>query len=69
VPCGPVYNYHQMFADPHVRHRGLVQYFTDPELGDVPHIRTPVKIDGSIRVSTVAPSSASTTPRSLAEWD
>jgi glutaryl-CoA transferase len=43
-----------MFADPHVRHRGLVQYATDPELGDVPHIRTPVKIDGSIRVRTVA---------------
>jgi crotonobetainyl-CoA:carnitine CoA-transferase CaiB-like acyl-CoA transferase len=54
VPCGLVYNYQQMFADPHVRHRGLVQYATDPELGDVPHIRTPVKIDGSIRVRTVA---------------
>jgi len=34
---------------------GLVQYATDPELGDVPHNRTPVKIDGSIRVRTVAP--------------
>jgi len=55
VPCGPVYNYQQMFADPHVRHRGLIQYATDPELGDVPHIRTPVKIDGSIRVRAVAP--------------
>jgi crotonobetainyl-CoA:carnitine CoA-transferase CaiB-like acyl-CoA transferase len=55
VPCGPVYNYRQMFADPQVRHRGLVQYATDPELGDVPHIRAPVKIDGSIGVRTVAP--------------
>src|SRR4029077_21201487 len=26
VPCGPVYDYAQMFADPQVRHRGLVQY-------------------------------------------
>ena len=25
VPCGPVYDYAQMFADPPVRHRGLVQ--------------------------------------------
>jgi len=25
VPCGPVYDYAQMFADPQVRHRGLVQ--------------------------------------------
>jgi crotonobetainyl-CoA:carnitine CoA-transferase CaiB-like acyl-CoA transferase len=40
VPCGPVYDYAQMFADPQVRHRGLVQYASDPELGEVPHIRT-----------------------------
>jgi crotonobetainyl-CoA:carnitine CoA-transferase CaiB-like acyl-CoA transferase len=49
VPCGPVYDYAQMFADPQVRHRGLVQYASDPELGEVPHIRTPV------RARTVAP--------------
>jgi crotonobetainyl-CoA:carnitine CoA-transferase CaiB-like acyl-CoA transferase len=34
---------------------GFVQYATDSELGDVPHIRTPVKIDGSIRVRVAAP--------------
>jgi crotonobetainyl-CoA:carnitine CoA-transferase CaiB-like acyl-CoA transferase len=55
VPCGPVYNYAQMFADPQVRHRELVQYATDAELGEVPHIRTPIKIDDSIRVRLVAP--------------
>ena len=44
VPCGPVYDYAQMFADPQVRHRGLVQYASDTELVDVPHIRTPIKI-------------------------
>jgi len=55
VPCGPVYNYTQMFADPQVRHRNLVQYATDAELGEVPHIRTPVKIGNSVRVRTVAP--------------
>jgi crotonobetainyl-CoA:carnitine CoA-transferase CaiB-like acyl-CoA transferase len=44
-----------MFADPQVRHRGVVQYASDPELGEVPHIRTPVKIDESVRVRTVAP--------------
>jgi hypothetical protein len=31
------------------------QYATDRELGDIPHSRTLVKIDGSIRVRTVAP--------------
>ena len=55
VPCGPVYNYQQMFADPQVRHRGLVQHASDPQLGEVPHIRTPIKIGGSVRVRTVAP--------------
>jgi crotonobetainyl-CoA:carnitine CoA-transferase CaiB-like acyl-CoA transferase len=55
VPCGPVYNYAQMFADPQVRHRGLIQYASDTELGEVPHIRTPVRIGGGVRVRTVAP--------------
>jgi crotonobetainyl-CoA:carnitine CoA-transferase CaiB-like acyl-CoA transferase len=55
VPCGPVYNYRQMFNDPQVRHRGLVQYATDEELGEVPHIRTPIKIGDEVRVRTVAP--------------
>src|SRR5207244_2228364 len=49
VPCGPVYNYAQMFADPQVRHRALVQYATEAELGEVPHIRTPIKISDSVR--------------------
>jgi crotonobetainyl-CoA:carnitine CoA-transferase CaiB-like acyl-CoA transferase len=55
VPCGPVYDYAQMFADPQVRYRGLVQYASDPVLGEVPHIRTPVKIGEGVRVRTVAP--------------
>ena len=55
VPCGPVYNYAQMFADPQVRHRGLIQYASDDELGEVPHIRTPIKIGDDVRVRTAAP--------------
>ena len=55
VPCGPVYNYAQMFADPQVEHRGLVRYAGDPELGRVPHIRTPIRIGDDIKVRTVAP--------------
>jgi crotonobetainyl-CoA:carnitine CoA-transferase CaiB-like acyl-CoA transferase len=45
----------QMFGDPQVRHRGLVQYANDPELGAVPHIRTPVRIGEGVRVRAVAP--------------
>jgi crotonobetainyl-CoA:carnitine CoA-transferase CaiB-like acyl-CoA transferase len=33
VPCGPVYNYAQLSIDPPVRHRSLVQYASDPDLG------------------------------------
>ena len=55
VPCGPVYNYAQLFADPQVRHRGLIQHASDAELGEVPHIRTPIKLGDGIRVRTVAP--------------
>jgi len=55
VPCGPVYDYAQMFADPQVRHRGLVQYPSDAELGEVPHIRTPIRIGDGVRVRAVAP--------------
>ena len=55
VPCGPVYDYAQMFNDRQVRHRGLVQCVSDPELGEVPHIRTPIKIGDSVCVRTAAP--------------
>jgi formyl-CoA transferase len=55
VPCGPVYDYAQMFADPQVLHRGLVQYASDAELGEVPHVRTPIKIGEGVRVRNVAP--------------
>jgi crotonobetainyl-CoA:carnitine CoA-transferase CaiB-like acyl-CoA transferase len=55
VPCRPVYNYAQTFADPHVRHGGVVQYAYDAELGEVPHIRTPIKIGESVRVRTISP--------------
>ena len=55
VPCGPVYTYAQMFADPQVQHRGLVQYASDAELGEVPHIRTPIRIGEGVRLRSVAP--------------
>ena len=38
-----------------MRHRGLVQYASDAELGEVPHIRTPVRIGDGVRVRNVAP--------------
>ena len=55
VPCGPVYNYQQLFDDPQVRHRELIVYAADEELGDVPHIRTPVRLQSGVAVRATAP--------------
>jgi len=56
VPCGPVYTYAQLFADPQIVHRELVVHADDPELGRVPHIRTPIKMSASdVAVRAVAP--------------
>jgi crotonobetainyl-CoA:carnitine CoA-transferase CaiB-like acyl-CoA transferase len=68
VPCGPVYDYAQMFADPQVRHRGLVQYAIDPDLGEVSHIRTRSRSARACGCAPSPPSSASITPKSLADW-
>ncbi len=38
-----------------MRHRGLIQHASDPDLGEVPHIRTPIKIGEGVWVRTVAP--------------
>jgi crotonobetainyl-CoA:carnitine CoA-transferase CaiB-like acyl-CoA transferase len=57
VPCGPVYNYEQLFSDPQVRHREMVVHAEDAELGGrVPHIRTPIRMSaGDVAVRRTAP--------------
>jgi crotonobetainyl-CoA:carnitine CoA-transferase CaiB-like acyl-CoA transferase len=56
VPCGPVYTYEQLFADPQVVHREMVVHADDAELGRVPHIRTPVRMSASdVAVRVTAP--------------
>jgi crotonobetainyl-CoA:carnitine CoA-transferase CaiB-like acyl-CoA transferase len=68
VPCGPVYTYGQLFADPQVVHRELVVHADDPELGHVPHIRTPIKMSASrVAVRAVAPKLGQHTAEVLAE--
>ena len=55
VPCGPVNGYDQLFNDPQVLHRQMVVYASDEELGDVPHIRTPVRMPSGVAVRNTAP--------------
>jgi crotonobetainyl-CoA:carnitine CoA-transferase CaiB-like acyl-CoA transferase len=68
VPCGPVYTYEQIFADPQVQHCELVVYADDAELGRVPHIRTPVRMSASdVGVRAAAPKLGQHTDQILAE--
>ncbi len=55
VPCGPVNTYSELFNDCQVKHRQMVVYANDAELGDVPHVRTPIKMGNAIGVRHVAP--------------
>ena len=44
IPCGPIYNARDVFADPHVKARGMIMPIEDPEVGSfgfarsVPHM-------------------------------
>jgi len=52
VPCYPVLTIAEVFADPHVRHRGMLQEVEHPTEGVIKHIGVPVKLSktpGQIR--------------------
>ena len=67
VPAGPINTLDQVFADPHVIHRGMKLDLpsNDAKGGSIPGIRTPVTIDGK-RMASPTPRRAwgSTRPRS-----
>jgi crotonobetainyl-CoA:carnitine CoA-transferase CaiB-like acyl-CoA transferase len=44
VPCGPVNTIYQVFADPQVKHLGVVHYFDHPRLGHKDVVRQPVTL-------------------------
>ena len=49
VPAGPINTLDHVFADPHVRHRGmrLDVPSADAKAGTIPGIRTPIMVDGA----------------------
>jgi crotonobetainyl-CoA:carnitine CoA-transferase CaiB-like acyl-CoA transferase len=68
VPSGTVNTYTQLFADPQVRHLGMVAHADDPELGRVAHVRTPVRLSRSrVAVRSVAPKLGAHTTQVLSE--
>lgn len=44
VPCGPINDYAEVMADPHVRARGLVLETEHPTLGRIRTLGTPIKL-------------------------
>jgi crotonobetainyl-CoA:carnitine CoA-transferase CaiB-like acyl-CoA transferase len=48
VPAGPINNLDQVFADPHIKHRGMKLDLPSPfaKGGTIPGIRTPIMLDG-----------------------
>jgi formyl-CoA transferase len=47
VPCGPILDYEEVFADPHVRERGLVQELEHPEAGRIRVVGPAVKLSAT----------------------
>ncbi len=49
VPAGPINTLDQVFADPHVKHRGMKLSLPLPEAkaGSIPGVRTPIMLDGA----------------------
>jgi crotonobetainyl-CoA:carnitine CoA-transferase CaiB-like acyl-CoA transferase len=69
IPCGPVNGYREMFADPQVRHRGMVVEREDEEQGTVRLLRTPVRMTGGeVTVRRLAPHLGEHTRAVLAEF-
>jgi crotonobetainyl-CoA:carnitine CoA-transferase CaiB-like acyl-CoA transferase len=47
VPCGPINTLAQVFDDPQVVHRGMAFRQAQPELGEVPAVRCPLRLSGA----------------------
>ena len=67
VPCGPINTLEQVFADPHVRARGLRIDLPHPVLGSVPGVASPLRLSKTpVRYARAAPTLGADTERVLA---
>jgi crotonobetainyl-CoA:carnitine CoA-transferase CaiB-like acyl-CoA transferase len=55
VPCAPINDLAQVFADPQVRHRGLRLDITHPSGGTVPMVANPIRLSATPAAYDLAP--------------
>lgn len=55
VPCGPINNLAQVFADPQICHRGMRIERQHPEAGSVPLVSNPIRFNGHALNAKTAP--------------
>ncbi len=55
IPCGPIYNMGEVFSDPQVVHRKMVEEVEHPLLGRLPLVRFPLVFEGSLSSGRGAP--------------
>jgi len=55
VPCGPINNIGELFADEQVAHLGLAQPLTSPVLGEMQFVRQPFSLTRTPSSFAVAP--------------
>jgi crotonobetainyl-CoA:carnitine CoA-transferase CaiB-like acyl-CoA transferase len=56
VPCGPINDMEQVFADPQVQHREVLMQIPHPRAGTVPTVRNPIRLsDTPIEYRTPPP--------------
>ena len=68
VPCGPIYNVKEMYADPHVQHLGLAAQVKSPALGEITIQNVPVTLSRTpAKVRTAAPEMGEHTDEVLKE--
>ena len=68
VPCGPIYNVKEVYADPHVQHLGLAVEVKSPTLGEITIQNVPVTLSRTpAQVRTAAPDMGEHTDEVLRE--
>ncbi len=55
MPCGPINDLAQVFADPQVVHRGMVATLAHPAAGDIRTVANPVRFSAAQSRSAAPP--------------